>query len=131
MGLSGPNNVVGENYLRAASKTSVLLKSILFASADLLSGPNERRCIVRESLGYYHALVVGGIYDFERPVNITSVTTYAYALRQCVDCHPGLSVAVEKVETESPHHVFCPRIELSQHVQFLEPGDESNMKTME
>lgn len=90
----------------------------------LLLGPNERRCITREALGFYRALLVGGIYQFSEPVEVTSIYTYAHALRQCVGRHPLLSVTVAEGETNSPHYAFCPHLDLNQHVQFLEPDGE-------
>lgn len=92
----------------------------------LLPGPNEKRCITRELLDFYRALVVGGIYQFADPVNIKSESTYVYALRQCLDRHPLLSVIIAKAETESPYYAFCPRLDLSQHIQFLDAGDKRN-----
>ncbi|RDW91795.1 hypothetical protein BP5796_01189 [Coleophoma crateriformis] len=106
------SEIPGENSLRAAS-------------------PNERRCITREYLDFYRALIIGGIYQFSEPVDVTSVFTYTYALRHCVDRHPQLSITVAKAETESPHYEFCPRLDLSQHIQILERGDDSELKTIE
>ncbi|RDW79403.1 hypothetical protein BP6252_04041 [Coleophoma cylindrospora] len=102
----------GENSLRTAS-------------------PNERRCITRESLDFYRALVIGGIYQFSEPVDVTSVSTYSYALRHCVDRHPHLSIIVAKAETETPNYEFCPRVDLSQHIQILERGDGNERRTIE
>ncbi|KAL5320800.1 hypothetical protein ACEPPN_011610 [Leptodophora sp. 'Broadleaf-Isolate-01'] len=101
MRLIGSKASAGGNYLRAA-------------------GPNEVRCVVRESLGFYRSLVVGGIFEFAKPVDIRSISTYNYALRCCIDSHPRLSVVIADHDTDSPYFEFYPRIDLSQHVQFLD-----------
>ncbi|KAH8807316.1 alcohol acetyltransferase [Xylogone sp. PMI_703] len=97
----------GENYLRAAS-------------------PNERRCIARESLGFYTVLMVGGIYHFSEPADTSSISTYAYALRQCVERHPQLSSIIADTESNSPYYEFCPRLDLRNHIQLLEKSDHGN-----
>lgn len=51
-----------------------------------------------------------------------SVSTYNYALRSCIGTHPRLSVIIAKHDTDSPYFEFCPYIDLSQHVEFLEHG---------
>ncbi|PVH88338.1 hypothetical protein DL98DRAFT_196707 [Cadophora sp. DSE1049] len=103
MWLLGSKTPAGGNFLRAA-------------------GPNEIRCVARESLGFYRTLVVGGIYEFVKPVKISSISTYNHALRSCIETHPRLSAIIAKHDTDSPYFEFCPRIDLSQHVQFLEHG---------
>ncbi|KAH7417166.1 alcohol acetyltransferase [Cadophora sp. MPI-SDFR-AT-0126] len=84
------------------------------------AGPNEIRCVARESLGFYRTLVVGGIYEFVNTVDINSISTYNHALRSCIGTHARLSAIIAKNDTDSPYFEFCPRIDLSQHVQFLE-----------
>jgi hypothetical protein len=96
-----------------------------------LLGPNERRCIIRESLGFYRALVVGGTYEFVRPVDTKSIVTYIYALRQCIDRYPQLSITIADALTESPYYNFCSHIDLRQHVQFFKRGEESEVKAIE
>jgi hypothetical protein len=69
---------------------------------------------------------VGAIYEFDEPVDTRSIFTYAHALRRCVDRHPHLSITVANAETESPYYAFCPILNLSQHVQFIENVDDSD-----
>ncbi|CRG89499.1 hypothetical protein PISL3812_06535 [Talaromyces islandicus] len=99
--------VVHENYLRTAS-------------------PNERRCIARESLDFYRALLIGGIYVFGSPVDTSSIATFIPAVRQCIDRHAHLNITVIEAETESPSFHFCQRLDLSHHVQILNV-DESDV----
>ncbi|PBP27276.1 hypothetical protein BUE80_DR001554 [Diplocarpon rosae] len=110
-----PSDVVDENYIRAAS-------------------PNERRCIVREYLGFYRALIVGGVFEFAESVDTKSVSTYIHALRQCIDRHPQLSVTISNVENESPYYVFCPQLDLGQHIEILDhsnQGGESEIRAIQ
>ncbi|KAK5196647.1 Alcohol acetyltransferase [Exophiala xenobiotica] len=100
----------GDNYLRAAS-------------------PGECRCIIRESVGFYRALVVGGIYDFSFPTDLTSIHTFAPALRKCIDRHPLLSATIEGAGTKSPFYQFRPRLDLNQHVQFFQQAAESESES--
>ncbi|KAG4438514.1 hypothetical protein IFR05_005988 [Cadophora sp. M221] len=104
MWLLGSNASTSVNFLRAA-------------------GPNEIRCVARESLGFYRSLIVGGIYEFVKPVDISSISTYNHALRCCIDSHPRLSAIIVAHDTDSPYFEFCPRLDLNQHVQFL--GNET------
>ncbi|KAI9053532.1 hypothetical protein LZ554_002487 [Drepanopeziza brunnea f. sp. 'monogermtubi'] len=99
------------------------------------ASPNERRCIVRESYGFYRALVVGGILEFTSTVDTDSIFTYTYALQQCIDRHPQLSVTVSKADTESPYYAFCPRLDLGKHIQILahnyDPDSESEIRAVQ
>lgn len=112
MWLFGSKTPVEANYLRTAS-------------------PNECRCIVRESFDFYRALVVGGIYQFSKSVDTKSIFAYAYALRQCIDRHPQLSIIVANSDTNSPYYTFCPRLDLSQHIKIFESGKGSELKNIE
>lgn len=69
---------------------------------------------------------MGGIYNFSEPVEITSISTYIHALRQCVHRHPQLSCTVADRETASPYYKACARLDLSQHVQILQQCDGRN-----
>ncbi|KAK6586396.1 hypothetical protein PZA11_001453 [Diplocarpon coronariae] len=103
-----------------------VLSSNPFLRVDTCSlGPNERRCIVREYLGFYRALIVGGIFEFAESVDTNSVFTYIHALRQCIDRHPQLSVTISKVESESPYYVFCPQLDLRKHIEILGHSDQN------
>ncbi|EXJ77830.1 hypothetical protein A1O3_08989 [Capronia epimyces CBS 606.96] len=104
MWLIGSKTPKGDGYLRATS-------------------PNERRCVARESLGFYHALIVGGIYQFSEPVELASISTYVHALRQCVRHHPQLCCTVAEPGTQSPYYKACACLDLSRHVQILPQRD--------
>lgn len=81
-------------------------------------GPNERRCIVREALDFYRMLVVGGIYECSsQPTDPTSVSSFAPAIKRCIDVHPCLSAVVSGAESSSPYFEFCPRLDLNRHVE--------------
>lgn len=74
---------------------------------------------------------MGGIYEFSEAVDTSSIFTYTYALRQCIDRHPQLSTIVAEPESNSSYYAFCPRLELNQHVQFHEGGVENEAKAIE
>lgn len=111
--------VVHENYLRAASEIPSLFYPVIVILTLVFTGPNERRCIARESLDFYRALLIGGVYEFTSPVDISSITTFTPALRQCIDSHAHLSMTVADAEIELPSFHFCPRLDLKHHIQIL------------
>lgn len=80
--------------------------------------------MARESLGFYRALVVGAIYEFSAPRDVSSAFTYTHALRQCIYRHPQLGCTVARPETDSPYYKGCARLDLRQHVEMLPQCDE-------
>jgi len=76
--------------------------------------------------------VVGGIYEFSELANFTSPSTFAHALRKCIDQHPLLATIIEKAETDAPYFAFCPRLDLSQHIQirYSENSLEDEIKSI-
>jgi hypothetical protein len=83
----------------------------------------ERLFIAFESLDFYRALVIGGVYEFSSPMNTSSILTYVPALRHCIDNHPHLSIITGGAETESPYYQVCPCLDLTQHIQIFDLGD--------
>lgn len=84
-----------------------------------MSGPNERRCIARDSLDYYRGLVVGGTYEFGDASDLSSLSTYTNALQKCADRYPQMSVVVADAQSNSPYFEHYPKLDLEQHVQLL------------
>ncbi|KAI5276808.1 hypothetical protein E4T47_00391 [Aureobasidium subglaciale] len=85
------------------------------------AGPNERRCIVRQALGYYRTLVVGGTYTLEGPsddLSLRSVLTKA--LKHCVALHPILSACILGEETEAPCFARPAILDLDDHIEILD-----------
>jgi hypothetical protein len=117
--------------LRLASKKQQ--HSCVRSDSLRLAAPNERRCIVREDVGFYNSLVIGGIYEFEdASTDLTSVYTFTPALRQCLNQHPALNAIVDRVETEAPVYVRVPSLDLRNHVEIFQtlniPKNQDEMK---
>ena len=81
---------------------------------------------MRESLDFYRSLVVGGVYEFAGPVETPTPSTFAPALRRCIDQHPHLSTIIVESDTKTPRYKFCPRLELSQHVEIFTRNEAAN-----
>ncbi|KAF2090332.1 hypothetical protein K490DRAFT_35438, partial [Saccharata proteae CBS 121410] len=87
------------------------------------AGPNERRCVMRNALGYYGGLVVAAKYVLHDPVGSQGVEaeTFFPALRHCVAVHPILSAAIAGAATEAPQFVRPKALDLRDHVEVLDP----------
>jgi hypothetical protein len=68
------------------------------------SGPNEQRCIYRESCSFYCWLVVGATYELPDAAGFDPRAKYSFhaAIKSCIDEHPFLSVEIVDVDVESP-----------------------------
>ncbi|KAI4832014.1 hypothetical protein E4T44_09403, partial [Aureobasidium sp. EXF-8845] len=94
--------------------------------------PNERRCIVRQALGHYRTLVVGGIYTLDkRFTNVSLESSLIKALKHCVASHPILSACIIGEETEAPEFARPTFLDLNNHIDILqrvsEPFDEKDL----
>ncbi len=91
-------------------------------------GPNEQRTISREDIGFYHAVIVGGIYEFTHAVDFHSPSSFFRPLRRCVEQHPYLCVTVGDMHTDKSFYRRVPHVNLEDHV-FIEnhttAGDDS------
>ncbi|CAD0099248.1 unnamed protein product [Aureobasidium mustum] len=95
------------------------------------AGPNERRCIVRQALGYYRTLVVGGIYTLERPSTGFSLQSILIkALKYCVAKHPILSACIDGQETEAPEFARPSILDLINHINILDTPDLLDEKSL-
>ena len=74
---------------------------------------------MRESLDFYRSLVVGGVYEFSGTVGSPTASTFAPALRRCIEEHSHLSTTIAGSDTNTPGYRFCPRLDLSQHVEIF------------
>ncbi|KAI4720589.1 hypothetical protein E4T48_03151 [Aureobasidium sp. EXF-10727] len=84
------------------------------------AGPNERRCIVRQALGYYRTLVVGGIYTLDKSSSDRSLqSTLIKALKHCIASHPILSACIHGEETEAPEFARPAVLDLNNHIDIL------------
>jgi hypothetical protein len=112
-----------ENFLRYASKCADC--SLVGTHTDGL-GPNEQRTISRESLGLYHALVVGAVYEDPNDAYVDTLDTFCRSLKCCIDEHPYMSVVVEGAETDKSFFRRVPTIDLDKHIAILDrySGDD-------
>ncbi|KAI4766985.1 hypothetical protein E4T52_13033 [Aureobasidium sp. EXF-3400] len=84
------------------------------------AGPNERRCIVRQALGYYRTLVVGGIYTIDKlSTNLSLESSFIKGLKHCVASHPILSACIVGEETETPEFARPAFLDLNDHIDIL------------
>ncbi|KAG9953781.1 hypothetical protein KCU85_g1079, partial [Aureobasidium melanogenum] len=95
------------------------------------AGPNERRCIVRQALGYYRTLVVGGAYTLENLSSDSSLqNTLIKALKHCIAVHPILSACIIGQETEAPEFARPPVLDLNNHINILDTPNLSDEKSL-
>ncbi|KAL7893558.1 alcohol acetyltransferase domain-containing protein [Trichoderma sp. SZMC 28014] len=88
---------------------------------------NEQRSISREDLGFYHAVIVGALYEFGDDVDAYSPSSYYQPLRQCIEEHAYLSVAIGDAHTDKAFYYHVLDIRLEQHVVIADhtaPGDD-------
>ncbi|RSL40866.1 hypothetical protein CEP53_013108 [Fusarium sp. AF-6] len=88
------------------------------------ASPNEMRTIVREDLGFYHAVIIGAVYEFEDGFDVKSPTSYFAPLKNCIDQHPFFSVTVGDRHTEKAFYQRVSSINLEDHITIV---DDSNV----
>ncbi|KAL4997998.1 hypothetical protein BDV10DRAFT_168011 [Aspergillus recurvatus] len=89
-------------------------------------GPNERRTISREDLGFYNALVIAGVYEVSnKEIDVKAGESYIPTLRHCVREHPYLSVVVKDKHTEKPFYERVSGLDLNHHVSVIHIEDIS------
>ncbi|CAG7562512.1 unnamed protein product [Fusarium equiseti] len=88
------------------------------------ASPNEMRTIAREDVGYYDAVVIGGVYNFNNEVNIKSPSIYFHALRHCIEEHPFFCVIVGDRNTDKAYYERVPRINVEEHISIVQDGED-------
>lgn len=84
------------------------------------AGPNERRTISREDLGFYHALTIAAVYEHENEdIDPNSAQTFFSPLKHCIQKHPYLSVVVKDSHTEKPAYEGVSIINLDSHMSIV------------
>jgi hypothetical protein len=89
------------------------------------SGPNEQRTISREDLGFYHAVIIGAVYQFDSGLDIESPRSFLAPLKHCIDEHPFLSVLVADRQTDKSYYHRASTINLEDHITLLGRADSS------
>jgi hypothetical protein len=105
--------------------TPILSKSQTYVSnvthIAIETGPNELRTIIREDLGLYNSVLVGGIYEFEDTEDdLTKPQLFIEPLKYCIDKHAALTVTVRDSHTEKAFYERTPTIDLSNHIQIVQ-----------
>ncbi|KAF4966539.1 hypothetical protein FSARC_5781 [Fusarium sarcochroum] len=91
------------------------------------ASPNEMRTVAREDVGYYHAVVIGAVYNFAEEVDIKSPQTYIHALERCIEEHPFFCVTVGDRSTDKAYYERVPSINVEEHIIIVEdPAVETN-----
>ena len=118
-----------KRFLRFASKCR---RSTLQIIVNNRSGPNERRTISREDVGFYNALIIAGIYEVENEeTDISSPWSFIQPLRHCIQKHPFLSVVVKNKHTEQPAFESVSSIDLHDHLLITENHRGEHTKELE
>ncbi|EKV20369.1 hypothetical protein PDIP_17280 [Penicillium digitatum Pd1] len=90
-------------------------------------GPNERRTISREDVGYYNALVIAAVYEIaSEHVDVSTTQSFLAPLRQCIGKYPYLNVVVKDKHTEKPAYEAVSSIDLHDHVFIIHEDEASN-----
>ncbi|KAI5265587.1 hypothetical protein E4T47_08526 [Aureobasidium subglaciale] len=90
----------------------------------MVAGNNEKRYIVRQSLGYYRTLAIGGIYTFATgSTPAISKQTFVPALKHCIATHPLLSATIEGQDGESPAFSRPQTLDLHNHIELFSIAD--------
>ncbi|KAM0561238.1 hypothetical protein ACHAPJ_003116 [Fusarium lateritium] len=101
----------------------------MYPKAEFLryASPNEMRTVAREDVGFYHAVVIGAVYNFTEEVDIKSPQTYVHALRRCIEEHPFFCVTVGDRNTDKAYFERVPSINVEDHIIIVEdPAVETN-----
>ncbi|KAJ5096384.1 hypothetical protein NUU61_005740 [Penicillium alfredii] len=84
------------------------------------SGPNERRTISREDVGFYNALVIAAVYEVVNDeIDMDSAQSFIPPLKHCIQKHPYLSVVVKDKHTEKPAYEGVSCVNLENHISII------------
>ena len=87
------------------------------------AGRTERRCIMRQMLGYYRSLIVTALYTLRQPdASGINTETFFPVLKHCIAIHPILSASLSDEATEAPKFVRPATLDLRNHVQIVDPA---------
>lgn len=92
------------------------------------------RTIVREDLGFYHSVLIGGIYEFEdAEYELNKPSFFAGPLKYCIDRHAALAVVVKDKHTEKAFYERVLTMDLNDHIQVAQNDYEAldEMATIE
>ncbi|KAK4444536.1 hypothetical protein QBC34DRAFT_415121 [Podospora aff. communis PSN243] len=87
--------------------------------------PNEQRTISREDLGFYHAVIIGAVYQFGNGLDIEPPRSFFAPLNRCINEHPFLSVLVADRHTDKSFYHRASTINLEDHITLLDRASSS------
>ncbi|KAI1764149.1 alcohol acetyltransferase [Hypoxylon sp. FL1150] len=95
------------------------------------AGFSERRCIARDTLGLYGAIVTLATYA-ERVPQIPETTirdVFLKALSHCLRQHAVLWIVIRNAESNEPQLEEVPQLDLKKHMRILAPeiGDDTRI----
>ncbi|KAJ5677071.1 uncharacterized protein N7477_002704 [Penicillium maclennaniae] len=100
----------------------------MHVSSNENTGPNERRTISREDVGFYNALVIAAVYEIaDENVDVVSTQSFISPVKHCIQEHPFLSVVVKNKHTETPAFEGVSTMNLEDHISIVhdETSDET------
>ncbi|KAJ5375572.1 Alcohol acetyltransferase [Penicillium concentricum] len=90
-------------------------------------GPNERRTISREDVGFYNALVIAGVYEIaSENIDVNSAQSFIAPLRHCIEKYPHLSVVVKQKHTDKSAYEAVSSIDLHNHVSIIHEDEATS-----
>ncbi|CAG8181208.1 unnamed protein product [Penicillium salamii] len=116
------------------STSSFSCRVINFDIRSYQLGPNERRTISREDVGFYHALVIGAIYEIPSDaIDVNSARSFISPLTCCVQEYPYLGVVVKDKDTEQSFYEACSSVNLEHHISIIqkEPSSDGENATIQ
>ncbi|KAH9226468.1 hypothetical protein K456DRAFT_1766385 [Colletotrichum gloeosporioides 23] len=84
------------------------------------ASPKEQRTISREDLGFYHAVIIGAIYERGNGPAIRSSQSLSGPLARCIEQHPFLGVTVGDRHTDKSFYQRVHMVNLNDHIEFKE-----------
>ncbi|KAK7407828.1 Alcohol acetyltransferase [Neonectria punicea] len=91
------------------------------------ASPNEQRTVTREDFGFYHAVIVGAVYEFGNEVDLKSPETFFHPLTRCILQHPWLCVVVGDKHTDKSFYEQVARIDLKNHISIAHASTDEDI----
>lgn len=81
---------------------------------------------MRHALGWYRALIISGLYTVPKDsaFDTHGIASYVPALKWCIKSHSFLSATIEGLNGESPVFTRPAKLDLSNHIQIIDPDSD-------
>ncbi|KAH7127870.1 alcohol acetyltransferase [Dactylonectria estremocensis] len=90
------------------------------------ASPNEQRTISREDAGFYNAVVVGGVYEFNIDVDLKTPQSFFHPLTRCILKIPFLNVVVGDKHTDGSFYQRISNINLNHHISIVHDSADTD-----